>query len=289
MKVIIPKEVKMGNSTVKRILPRIEKRTIGPFVFLDQIGPEWIPSEKGIEVLPHPHIGLSTVTYLYQGELLHRDSIGSVQGIHPLEINWMTAGRGISHSERSSGDLTKKGFQIHGLQFWVGLPIDKEEMPPEFQHIPEKSLPIIQEETHSTRVLAGVYKGYEASTKIQSPLLLLDVRLDKGSRYLFESSQFEIGIYIVKGKIKLNDTSYSLESLLVPESNDSIEIIAEENSILCIFGGEEFKEPRFMDWNFVSSDKEKIQRAKKEWSEQNREIYKQIPNETDYIPYPIIK
>ena len=289
MKIITPKIVKMGNSTVKRILPRVEKRTIGPFVFLDQIGPEWIPAEKGIEVLPHPHIGLSTVTYLYEGELIHRDSIGSIQSIHPLEINWMTAGRGISHSERSSKELTKKGFQIHGLQFWVGLPIQKEEMQPEFQHIPENLLPIIQKENYSIRVLAGEYNGHQANTKIQSPLLLLDVRLYKSAKFIFDANKFEIGIYIVKGKIRLNGTTFSSENLLIPDFDHSLEIIAEENSILCIFGGEEFSEPRFMDWNFVSSDKEKIIRAKKEWSEQNKEIYKPVPDETSYIPYPIIK
>ena len=282
-----PKEVNLGTTTVLRVIPRREKRNVGPFVFLDHMGPEIIPVGKKIAVLPHPHIGLSTVTYLFEGKLIHRDSTGVVQAICPNEINWMTSGRGISHSERSDEALEKTGFNLHGLQFWIALPADKEDMPPDFQHIEEKELPLFNLDGCDIRLLAGSLFGKVAETKIQSPLILLDIRLKSGKKVRIPTNQMELGIYIVKGSLKSETGEIiTAPNFILPELVDELEIEAVEDSIISIFGGENFPEPRFIDWNFVSTSKDKIQSAKIAWKNQDLNFFGQVPGESDYIKLP---
>lgn len=282
-----PKEVNLGTTTVLRVIPRREKRNVGPFVFLDHMGPEIIPVGKKIAVLPHPHIGLSTVTYLFEGKLIHRDSTGVVQAICPNEINWMTSGRGISHSERSDEALEKTGFNLHGLQFWIALPADKEDMPPDFQHIEEKELPLFNLDGCDIRLLAGSLFGKVAETKIQSPLILLDIRLKSGKKVRIPTNQMELGIYIVKGSLKSETGEIiTAPNFILPELVDELEIEAVEDSIISIFGGENFPEPRFIDWNFVSTSKDKIQSAKIAWKNQDLNLFGQVPGESDYIKLP---
>ncbi len=282
-----PKEVSIGTTKVLRVIPRIQKRNVGPFVFLDHMGPEKIPVGKKIAVLPHPHIGLSTVTYLFEGKLIHRDSTGVVQAICPNEINWMTSGRGISHSERSDEALEKTGFNLHGLQFWIALPADKEDMPPDFQHIEEKELPLFNLDGCDIRLLAGSLFGKVAQTKIQSPLILLDIRLKSGKKVRIPTNQMELGIYIVKGSLKSETGEIiTAPNFILPELDNELEIEAMEDSIVSIFGGENFPEPRFIDWNFVSTSKDKIQSAKIAWKNQDLNLFGQVPGESDYIKLP---
>jgi len=282
-----PKEVSIGTTKVLRVIPRIQKRNVGPFVFLDHMGPEKIPVGKKIAVLPHPHIGLSTVTYLFEGKLIHRDSTGVVQAICPNEINWMTSGRGISHSERSDEALEKTGFNLHGLQFWIALPADKEDMPPDFQHIEEKELPLFNLDGCDIRLLAGSLFGKVAQTKIQSPLILLDIRLKSGKKVRIPTNQMELGIYIVKGSLKSETGEIiTAPNFILPELENELEIEAMEDSIVSIFGGENFPEPRFIDWNFVSTSKDKIQSAKIAWKNQDLNLFGQVPGESDYIKLP---
>lgn len=282
-----PKEVSIGTTKVLRVIPRIQKRNVGPFVFLDHMGPEKIPVGKKIAVLPHPHIGLSTVTYLFEGKLIHRDSTGVVQAICPNEINWMTSGRGISHSERSDEVLEKTGFNLHGLQFWIALPADKEDMPPDFQHIEEKELPLFNLDGCDIRLLAGSLFGKVAQTKIQSPLILLDIRLKSGKKVRIPTNQMELGIYIVKGSLKSETGEIiTAPNFILPDLENELEIEALEDSIVSIFGGENFPEPRFIDWNFVSTSKDKIQSAKIAWKNQDLNLFGQVPGESDYIKLP---
>ena len=282
-----PKEVSIGTTKVLRVIPRIQKRNVGPFVFLDHMGPEKIPVGKKIAVLPHPHIGLSTVTYLFEGKLIHRDSTGVVQAICPNEINWMTSGRGISHSERSDEALEKTGFNLHGLQFWIALPADKEDIPPDFQHIEEKELPLFNLDGCDIRLLAGSLFGKVAETKIQSPLILLDIRLKSGKKVRIPTNQMELGIYIVKGSLKSETGEIiTAPNFILPELENELEIEAMEDSIVSIFGGENFPEPRFIDWNFVSTSKDKIQSAKIAWKNQDLNLFGQVPGESDYIKLP---
>lgn len=283
--ILPPKTVNLGSTSVFRVIPRKEKRNIGPFVFLDHMGPAEIPPGKKIAILPHPHIGLATITYLFEGALVHRDSTGIVQSIYPREINWMTSGRGISHSERSEEKLEKTGFRLHGLQFWIALPADKEDMPPEFQHISKDGLPKIQLDECDIQLLAGNLFGKSAATQTLSPLLLLDVRLSARKKIKIPTNGMELGIYIVSGSLKLA-TGEIIQSpnFILPENSDFLEIEANENSILSIFGGENFPEPRFIDWNFVSTSKEKIEKAKFAWKNQDLTLFGNVPGETEYIP-----
>ncbi len=283
--IIPPKKVSLGTTTVLRVIPRMEKRNVGPFVFLDHMGPEEIPAGKKLAILPHPHIGLSTVTYLFEGSLVHRDSTGVVQAIRPNEINWMTSGRGISHSERSDENLEKTGFTLHGLQFWVALPADKEDMPPEFQHIEESELPVFQMDGCDIRLLAGNLFGKVAKTKIQSPLLLLDIRLKAGKKISIPTNQMELGIYLVSGSLKTESGEViHAPNFILPEMTDQLEIESNEDSIISVFGGENFPEQRFIDWNFVSSSKDKINAAKLAWKNQDLTLFGSVPGETGYIP-----
>lgn len=284
---LAPKEVKIGTTTVLRVIPRMEKRNVGPFVFLDHIGPVEISIGEKVAVLSHPHIGLATVTYLFEGSLIHRDSTGVVQAIRPNEINWMTSGRGISHSERSDEALEKTGFTLHGLQFWVALPVDKEDMPPEFQHIEESELPKFKINGCDICLLAGKLLGHEAKTKILSPLILLDVRMNAGNKISIPTGNMELGIYLVRGSLKLHSGDIiSAPNFILPEVEDWLELEANEDSILSIFGGENFPEPRFIDWNFVSSSKEKINNAKLAWRTQDLSLFGSVLGESKYIPLP---
>ncbi len=280
-----PKEVSIGTTKVLRVIPRMQKRNVGPFVFLDHMGPEIIPVGKKIAVLPHPHIGLSTVTYLFEGKLIHRDSTGVVQAICPNEINWMNSGRGISHSERSDEALEKTGFNLHGLQFWIALPAGKEDMPPDFQHIKERELPLFNLDGCDIRLLAGSLFGKVAKTKIQSPLLLLDIRLKAGKKISIPTNQMELGVYLVSGSLKIESGGeLHAPNFILPEITDQLEIEAVEDSIISVFGGENFPEQRFIDWNFVSSSKDKINAAKLAWKNQDLTLFGSVPGETSYIP-----
>ncbi len=268
--VIEAKPRPVGNSTVMRALPVIARRAIGAFVFVDHFGPLEVPPGEGFDVGPHPHIGLSTVTSLFAGEILHRDSLGSEQLIHPGDLNWMTAGRGIVHSERSTPRRKAEGGPMHGLQIWVALPRDREEMAPEFHHVDQHDLPTIEGlggVGSTVRLLAGSAYGARAPLETHHPLFYLDAILAAGATLRAPDEHRERGVYVVEGTIAIDGETYGAHRLLVLRPETQVTITASERCRLALFGGAPLDEPRLMDWNFVSSSRERIEAAKRDWRE----------------------
>jgi redox-sensitive bicupin YhaK (pirin superfamily) len=272
---------------VKRILPFAKKRMVGPFIFLDQMGPALLSSShEPIDIRPHPHIGLATLTYLFQGELMHRDSLGIEQLISPRQVNWMTAGKGISHSEREPESYRNRDRWIHGLQFWVALPVEKEEKEPSFHHYLPKDIPEIKNKGLHIRVVAGEAFGKTSSLLVYSPMTFLVCQShEKGTFHVPGMSGHEYALYVVSGKLDVNQTTVQQHEMIVFEQNSEIEAHFDENSLFVLIGGEVFLEPRYIFWNFVSSNKEKIEKAKVAWS---NGTFPQVPGDHDNAPLPEI-
>jgi redox-sensitive bicupin YhaK (pirin superfamily) len=245
----------VGNATVQRVLPSMQRRSIGPFVFLDHMGPETLPLGETFDVGPHPHIGLATVTYLFEGEVVHRDSLGSVQTIVPGDLNWMTAGRGIVHSERGPGPT------MHGLQMWVGLPVANEEDEPTFEHVPKDAIATVRE---GVRLLAGTAYGERAIVKTKSPLFLLEARFAEGQTLPFPSEHPARAAYVVGGEIEIDGRTFGAKTLVAVAPGDAY-VIAKRAAHVVLLGGAPFPETRHMLWNFVSSSKERLARAEADW------------------------
>jgi len=281
----------IGNFLVGRLLPFRQKRSVGPFVFLDHMGPAELPAEKDFDILPHPHIGLSTLTYLFEGSIMHRDSIGSVQEIKPGAVNWMTAGKGIVHSERTPDSLRGKPKKMHGLQIWVALPKDKEEMEPGFSHIDAKDLPSIDAESVRMKLIAGKALGHESPVPVYSELFLLEIVSEKSHRLnLSESLYGEIAIYVLEGTVQTENQVLEKGKLLMAKNSELCSFQIGAHSKIFVFGGEPFPEERFINWNFVSSDRDRIKKARKDWIDQNLDAFSKIPgNDKDYVPYPSLK
>lgn len=270
---------------VRRILPFRLRRMIGPFIFMDHVGPVTIEPQliTSMDVLPHPHIGLSTVSYLFGGQVTHRDSLGVHQIIRPGEVNWMTAGKGISHSERFEDPATLTGGQLEMIQTWVALPEKDEEADPSFNNYKAEELPIFTEKGVWMRLIAGDAFGLRNGVKTHSPLFYLHVVLEKGIRFGLPSEHKERGVYIAKGSIEVNGTIYSVGQLLVFTKGIDPVIFAKEVSTLMFLGGEHLGD-RYIWWNFVSSRKDRIEQAKEDWK-QGRIILP--PNDKDeFIPLP---
>ena len=269
---------------VKRILPFRLRRMVGPFIFMDHAGPvsEAPSNPSSLDVLPHPHIGLSTVSYLFGGQVTHRDSLGVEQVIKPGEVNWMTAGRGIAHSERFEDPSALAGG-LEMIQTWVALPEKEEEAAPSFSNYTPAQLPVFTEEGVWMRLIAGNAFGLRNDVKTASPLFYLHVVLDKGARFGLPKEHAERGIYIAKGSVEISRTSYGSGQMLVFTRGVDPMIIAKEDSTLMLLGGEPLGE-RFIWWNFVSSRKERIEQAKEDWK-QGRIILP--PNDDqEFIPLP---
>ncbi len=270
---------------VRRVLPSVKRRMVGAFIFLDQMGPEILKDGKRLDVAPHPHIGLATVTYLFQGELIHRDSLGITQLIRPGEVNWMNAGRGIAHSERTPIEARKSGAQLFGIQTWVALPIEKEESDPAFSHHAEDELPVIEGEGKIVRLIAGSLYGKQSPVKTASALFYADAQIEKGARLSVPKEHTERAIYIVEGTIKIlpNEEIYNAGQLLVLKPFEEIILTADSlNARLMLLGGEPL-EKRHIWWNFVSSSRERIEQAKEDWK--NRK-FAPVIDETEFIPLP---
>lgn len=286
---VVPRSHRLGdNFEVRRALPSRQRRMVGPFVFLDQMGPQLLLSGEGLDVRPHPHIGLATVTYLYQGELLHRDSIGSVQTIQPGAVNWMTAGRGIVHSERTSPVARSLESSLHGIQCWVALPRAHEEMEPGFLHVGEGQLPVEQEQGVTARIIAGSFYGRRSPAPVLSPLFQVDVLLQPGARIDVPADYPEQAIYVVEGEIDLGRNGrFAAGQLLVLKPGSRVTLAASESgpARVMLVGGEPMAEPRYLSWNFVSSSAERIEQAKDDWRNQR---FARVPGETDFIPMPDI-
>ncbi len=276
----------MPGFAVKRILPFQLRRMVGPFIFMDHGGPISMPvaAASNIDVLPHPHIGLSTVSYLFSGKVTHRDSLGVEHLIKPGEVNWMTAGKGIAHSERFEDPAMLAGGELEMIQTWVALPEKDEEVDPSFKNYKAEQLPVFTDTGVWMRLIAGDAFGLKSDVQVSSPLFYLHVVLDEGARFGLPRGYSERGVYIVKGSLEVNGIIYSAGKLLVFTSGVDPLIIGKENSTLMMLGGEHLGN-RYIWWNFVSSRKERIEQAKEDWK-QGRIILPPADN-TEFIPLPL--
>lgn len=282
--IIVPRAVDLGEMTVRRALPSIERQMVGPFIFFDQMGPAEFLSDKGIDVRPHPHINLATVTYLLEGEILHRDSLGTIQSITPGDVNWMKAGKGIVHSERTSPEKRQTGQRLFGLQTWVALPQDMEETDPAFLHHGVGELPFAEDGGMAIRVIAGTTHGLASPLATASETLYADVALSHGARFTVEPTHEERALYVLTGAVRIGHDRHEGGTLLVLRPGDPVDVCADGETRLMLFGGEPMEGPRYIWWNFVSSRPERIEAAKEEW---RRGRFDTVPgDEIEFIPLP---
>lgn len=271
-----------GGFMVRRVLPAAACRSVGPFIFFDHFGPVRETPGSAHDVRPHPHIGLATVTYLFEGAMMHRDSIGSQQLIEPGAINWMTAGRGIVHSERRPESLRGRSYVNHGLQLWLALPRAHEEVEPAFEHTPASAIPEQQVGDAKVRVLVGEAFGLRSPVRTLAPTLYLDVALPAGGRLELPALAAEVAVYAVQGALTLDGHALPAQQMAVLRAGPAL-LSAAEPARLVIIGGEALDGPRHMWWNFVSSRKERITQAADDWAAQR---LGQVPGDTEFIPLP---
>ena len=283
--IIEERAANIGKFMVGRLLPFRQKRMVGPFIYIDHMGPVKLSERENFDVLPHPHIGLSTLTFLFEGSIMHRDTLGNEVEIKPGAVNWMTAGKGIVHSERTPEYLRHSQLYMHGLQIWVALPKDLELMEPQFSHIEEKEIPSWTEGDLQFKLVAGEAFGRKSPVPVFSKLFMLEIKSKTRQTVNIGDELYgESGLYILHGAIESDGNVYDPKQLLVAKDSTLCEFIIQENSTIYIFGGEPFPEERFIDWNFVSSSKERIEEAKQKWISQSFD--KIEGDETEYIPYP---
>lgn len=274
----------IGNFLVGRLLPFRQKRAVGPFVFIDHMGPAKLSDHQNLDVGPHPHIGLSTLTYLFEGAIMHRDSIGSMVEIQPGAVNWMTSGKGVVHSERTPEYLRHSAKSLHGLQIWVALPKELEEMEPSFTHIEANEIPEWTENGVHYKLVAGEAFGKKSPVPVYSPLYFLEIKTKEAATISIGDQLFgESALYILEGSIKEGEETFGPKQILIAKNTELCSFEMAENSTVYIFGGEAFPEERFIFWNFVSSRKERIEEAKKAWIEQT---FPKIEGETGFVPLP---
>jgi redox-sensitive bicupin YhaK (pirin superfamily) len=282
--VIVPRARDIGGFEVRRALPSAQRRMVGPFVFFDQMGPALLRAGQGIDVRPHPHIGLATVTYLFKGMIVHRDSLGSLQPILPGDVNWMTAGRGIVHSERSDAQRRQKEDDLFGLQLWVALPQKDEETDPQFVHHARDTLPVIEGEGVTARVIAGAALGRTAPVKTLSDLFYVDLTFDMGARFVLGQDHEERAAYVLDGTVEVDGAVFEPGRMLVFKPGCDIVFKALTPARVVVLGGAPMDGPRHIWWNFVSSRKERIEQAKADW--QKNRFGVEVPGETEFIPLP---
>ncbi len=263
---IIPRARDLGGFEVRRALPSPKRQMVGPFIFFDQMGPAEFITDGGIDVRPHPHIGLGTVTYLYQGEFEHRDSIGTHQMIYPGEVNWMVAGKGVTHSERTSDETRATRHKLFGIQTWIALPEQSEEMAPDFEHHKEASLPLIEDTGVTARLILGNAYGQTSPVTMQSETFYLDVVLAPGAPFPLPDNHEDRGIYVTEGSIEVSGDTFEAGRMMVFRPGDRISVKAgPEGARLMALGGATLNEKRYIWWNFVSSSKDRIEQAKEDW------------------------
>lgn len=276
------REKDLGGFTVRRVLPTKQRRMVGPWIFFDHMGPANFVAGEGINVRPHPHINLATVTYLFEGEILHRDSIGSFQAIRPGDVNLMVAGKGITHSERERAEITQVAHRVHGLQLWLALPEADEEVDPAFYHYPSADIPSVEIDGVTIRVIIGSAFGATSPVKMYASTLYVEAYLRAGQKISVPQAE-ERAVYVAEGELSSGDTFISECSMAVLSSAPTIELTATRDSRIAIVGGEQMGK-RFVEWNFVSSRRERIEQAKADWSAQK--FPKVIGDEDEYIPLP---
>jgi len=274
----------LGGFTVERVLPNARRRSVGPFVFFDHIGPALLEGPQPVAVRPHPHIGLATVTYLWEGAMMHRDSLGSVQEINPGDVNWMTAGRGIVHSERTPERLRGVPHRFHGLQTWIALPREHEEAEPAFSHHPKAQLPIVAVDGVEMTVVAGRAFGEHSPVTVYSDTLYVALEFDAGASVRLPAEHQERALFPVQGHFTLDGLPLPLNTLAVldPGSTPMLRALDGPARVM-LFGGEPLDGPRLIWWNFVSSSRERIEQAKHDWSHGRFDL---VPGESEFIPLP---
>lgn len=275
----------IGDFLVGRLIPFRKKRMVGPFIFIDHMGPSRLGPKKYLDIDQHPHAGLSTLTYLLEGEIVHRDSIGTEQEIKPGSVNWMTAGKGVTHTERTPEHLRDgRVFTMHGYQIWVALPKEKEEIEPSFTHVSAEELPVWNDGNASFRLIAGKGFGRESPVPVYSDLFMVEITLS-GDYDLDISGSLkgEIGVCIVSGEINACDQVVGEGNMLVSKTDNDCSLHIKKGSHILLFGGEPFKEERYIHWNFVSSSKKRLEKAKADWRDKN---FRMMKNDNTYIPLP---
>lgn len=281
----------IGNFLVGRLLPFRQKRAVGPFVFIDHMGPAKLKEYQNLDVPPHPHIGLSTLTYLFEGAIFHRDSMGVAMEIKPGAVNWMTSGKGVVHSERTPEYLRQSEKSLHGLQIWVGLPKELEQCEPSFHHIEADEIPQWEENGVQFKLIAGEAFGKKSTVPVHSPLYFLEIKSEENQIVKIGDDLFgESALYILEGSIKSDGNSYESKQILIAKDSKLCEFEIGKNTTVYIFGGEPFPEERFIHWNFVNSDKEILEQAKENWKNQNLEAFPKVPNDDkEFVPLPDYK
>ena len=280
--VIEPAAKDLGGFSVRRVLPSSDRKMVGPFVFFDEMGPADFPPGEGINVRPHPHIGLATVTYLFQGEMLHRDSLGYVQPIRPGAVNLMTAGRGIVHSERTDPKLQASGQHLHGIQIWMALPAALEETDPAFVHYSAEALPRFSRDGVSAALVMGSAFGQTSPVRTFAEALYLHVDLARGAKLELPADAPELGVYVVAGQTSLEGCELAAGTMGVLHAGAAASVRANEDSRLIVIGGEPVGD-RHVWWNFVSSKRERIEQAKRDWLESR---FDKVPGDDEFIPLP---
>lgn len=281
--IIDPRPTDLGDFEVRRVLPYRKKRTVGPFIFFDHMGPAHFPPGKGIAVRPHPHIGLATVTYLFEGEILHRDSLGVVQPITPGAVNWMTAGKGIVHSERSSEESLASNETVHGIQAWVALPKEHEKTDPAFKHYPSDQLPEFEQDGVHMKLIAGTAFGRDAGVEVLWPTVYLDIQAKADAVIPIPDDHEERALYVVNGGITIDGTEVpeTQMAVLTPGAIPVVKATSETRLMLC--GGKPIDGKRTVWWNFVASDKELLEQGKADWKAGH---FPKVPGDDEFIPLP---
>lgn len=282
--IIEERPASIGNFLVGRLLPFREKRAVGPFVFIDHMGPAQLSSYENLDVPPHPHIGLSTLTYLFEGSIMHRDSLGTVMEIQPGAVNWMTAGKGIVHSERTPEYLRTSDKHLHGLQIWVALPKALEQMSPDFVHVEASEIEMWEQDGVQIKLIAGEAFGKKSKVPVYSPLFFIEIKSTNSTKVNLGKDLYgESGLYILEGNITSEGNTFESRQILIAKDSTLCEFEMGENTTVYIFGGEAFPEEHYIYWNFVSSDKALIEKAKQDWEAQ---LFPKVPGETEFVPLP---
>lgn len=274
----------LGGFSVRRALPSARRRLVGPFIFFDHMGPASFAPHAGIDVRPHPHIALATITYLFEGSIFHRDSLGSALAIRPGDVNWMVAGRGIVHSERTPAEVRSAAARLHGIQTWVALPTEHEETEPRFEHHPSATLPRRQQAGVSLCVIAGAAYGMRSPVSVYSPTLYVHASLDPRAALEVDQEHEERAVYVASGVVECDGCRFDAGALVILKRQTRVTVAAVEHANLLLIGGAALSGPRHIWWNFVSSSEERIERAKADWREGR---FPKVPgDEIEFIPLP---
>lgn len=285
IELIIPQRIRnLGSFEVGRVLPFVKRRMVGPYIFFDRMGPKDIAPGLPLEadILPHPHIGLSTITYLFDGEIMHRDSVGSELAVRPGEVNWMTAGKGITHSERFEKPRLEGGL-LDGIQAWVALPDEREEMDPGFWHFAEEAIPAFESDGFAGRLIAGQLSGLQSPVQVESPQFFVHWQLPQGARVSLPAEYSERAVYVVSGHVEVAHQRLDVGSMAVLSAGDTVIITALSDAVVIALGGEPVG-PRYIDWNFVSSSKERLEQARVDWQAGRMKL--PDLDDKEFIPIP---